>query len=116
MTLKEAIASFGIEEQYKFLLPSVVSHPLFIVNAPFNDDTKRFMLTHEHIVEQMRLAEIFDQHEEVRGGYCLVRKDILRYWGPSSFPIKDAGENGFNVAIRSRSISLIDMFGAIVRA
>lgn len=62
----------------------------------------------------MRANGVFG-NVEVRGGYCIVRKNILRYWGDSTTPIKGAGEALFDEAIHARPISLMNMFGDVLR-
>ena len=114
MKLREAIGLLNDAGEHKFLLDVAGSWPVFIVDMPLNSDTKRRMLTHEDLTANLRSAGFFGE-VEVRGGYCLVRNDVLRYWGESTYPIRGAGTAMFDQAIRDRTISFINMFGTVVK-
>lgn len=114
MKLREAIGLLNDAGEHKFLLDVAGSWPVFIVDVPLNSDTKRRMLTHEDLTANLRSAGIFGE-VEVRGGYCLVHQNILRYWGESTIPIRGAGKHMFENAIQDRSISFINMFGTVVK-
>jgi len=111
MNFREVIPLIDDGGEHKFLV-SVRQSPVYIVHKPLTELTKLVMLTHEGLVNKMRGDGIFGE-EEVLGGYCIVRRSVLRYWGESSTPVRAATQEQFEDAIKKRDILLISMRGKV---